>query len=67
MAIRLKNSDVWTSFGVCFLPILGVYYPLMMYGVDLAKSGDMPPHCVWLGNLVLAAIGYWLMRKVVRY
>jgi lipopolysaccharide export system permease protein len=67
LAIRLRNSDVWTSFGVCFLPILGVYYPLMMYGVDLAKSGDMPPHCVWLGNLVLGGIGYWLIRKVLRY
>ena len=67
LAIRLRNADVWTSFGICFLPILAVYYPLMMYGVGLAKSGEMPPHCVWLGNLVLAVIGYWLIRKVLRY
>jgi lipopolysaccharide export system permease protein len=67
LAIRLRNADVWSSFWICFLPILLVYYPLMMYGVGLAKSGEMPPHVVWLGNLVLAAIGYWQVRKVLRY
>lgn len=67
LAIRLRNSDFWTSFAICFMPILIVYYPLMMYGVDLAKSGEMPPHCVWIGNVVLGLVGYWLIRKVMRY
>jgi lipopolysaccharide export system permease protein len=67
LAIRLRNADGWSSFGLCFLPILIVYYPLMIHGVDLAKSGRMPPVCVWLGNLVLAAVGYWQSRWVVRY
>jgi lipopolysaccharide export system permease protein len=67
LAIRLRNADGWSSFGLCFLPILLVYYPLMIYGVSMAKSGDMPPACVWLGNLVLFAIGYWQIRKVLRY
>ena len=66
LAIRLR-SDVWTTFGLCFLPILVVYYPLMMYGADLAKSGDMPPYIAWMGNLVLAAVGYLQMRKIIRY
>ncbi|MGE3776494.1 MAG: LptF/LptG family permease, partial [Pirellulaceae bacterium] len=67
LAIRLRSADVWSSFGICFLPILVVYYPLMMYGVDLAKSGDMPPICVWLGNGVLGLIGFWQIRHVLRY
>jgi len=67
LAIRLRNADLWTSFGICFLPILLVYYPLLAFGVDQAKSGDLPPYCVWTGNLILFLAGAWLMRKIVRY
>ncbi len=66
LAIRLRNADVMTTFGICFLPILLVYYPLFAYGLDRAKDGALPPYCVWLGNLVCAAIGWWLLRRVVR-
>ena len=58
---------MWTSFGLCFLPILLLYYPLLMYGLDRAKSGALPPYCIWLGNLVLLGGSFWLLRKVMRY
>ena len=67
LAIRLRNSDLMTTFGICFLPILIVYYPLFAYGLDRAKNGALPPYCVWLGNVVCLAIGAWLLRKVSRY
>lgn len=67
MAIRLRNSDFLTSFFVCFLPILVVYYPLMLGGVDGAKNGTLPPYGVWLGNLLLTIWGVWLLRRVLRY
>lgn len=67
MAIRLRNRDALTSFFLCFLPILGVYYPLMMYGIDGAKNGTIPPFAVWVGNLLLLAWGAYLLRKVIRY
>ncbi|MFT5525834.1 MAG: lipopolysaccharide export system permease protein [Pirellulaceae bacterium] len=67
LAIHLKNSDIWTSFAVCFLPILVVYYPLLAYGVDRAKCGALPPYSVWLGNLMLLIVGTYLVRKVIRY
>lgn len=67
LAIRLKNSDFLTSFFLCFLPILVVYYPLLMFGVDRAKSGALPPESVWLGNIVLLAAGVLMLRKVIRY
>jgi lipopolysaccharide export system permease protein len=67
VAIRLRNSDFITSFFACFLPILVLYYPLLMFGIDRAKNGILPPHIVWLGNLILALIGVWQMRKVIRY
>lgn len=67
LAIRMRNRDLWTSFAVCFLPILIVYYPLLAYGVDRAKSGDLPPYSVWLGNVILALAGLWILRRILRY
>lgn len=67
LAVRIRSADVWTSFLCCFAPILVGYYPLLAYGVDLAKSGELPPCCVWLGNLVLFAVGYWMLQRVQRY
>jgi lipopolysaccharide export system permease protein len=66
LAIRMKSADVFAAFGACFLPILIVYYPLLAYGIDRAKAGAVSPACVWLANLVLAAIGAWLLRRVIR-
>jgi lipopolysaccharide export system permease protein len=67
IAIWLRNKDFLTSFFLCFLPILVVYYPLMIYGIDGAKNGTIPPISVWAGNMVLLAAGAWLLRKVLRY
>lgn len=67
LAIQLRNADIWTSFGLCFFPILLTYYPLLMYGLDRAKCGALPPYSIWLGNLVLFGISLWLIRKVMRH
>jgi lipopolysaccharide export system permease protein len=67
MAIRLRNRDFLTSFFLCFLPILVVYYPLLIWGVDGAKSGSLPAYSVWTGNLLLLGWGAYLLRKVLRY
>lgn len=67
MAVWLRNRDFLTSFFLCFLPILIVYYPLLMYGVDGAKNGTIPPQSVWVGNVLLVVWGVWMLRKVLRY
>ncbi|MGV3605669.1 MAG: LptF/LptG family permease [Planctomycetaceae bacterium] len=67
LAVRLRNSDYMTTFGICFLPILIFYYPLLAYGLDQAKSGELPPYVVWLANVVCGAIGLWQLRFVQRY
>jgi lipopolysaccharide export system permease protein len=66
MAIRMRNADFLTSFFLCFLPILIVYYPVFILGVDQAKAGKVPPIAVWAGNLLMLLWGWWLMRRVVR-
>jgi lipopolysaccharide export system permease protein len=66
MAIRMRNADFLTSFFLCFLPILVVYYPLFMLGVSRAKAGTLPAPGVWLANILIALWGAWLLRRVIR-
>jgi lipopolysaccharide export system permease protein len=66
MAIRMRNADFLTSFFMCFLPILLVYYPIFILGVDQAKRGAVPPIAVWLGNVLIVLWGCWLLRRVIR-
>jgi lipopolysaccharide export system permease protein len=67
LAILMKRSDVMSTFAVCFIPILLIYYPLLAFGLDRAKAGALPPYTVWAANLLLVGIGVWLLRRVVRY
>ena len=64
LAIWCRTADYWSSFGVAFLPILLIYYPLFALGLEQAKDGGWPPYSVWLGNLALSAVGAWYLRKV---
>lgn len=67
MAIWRRHSEFWGNFFACFLPILLVFYPLLAFTVDFAKDGILPPQSVWLGNIVLACCGIWLIRRIVRF
>lgn len=67
LAIRMRSANFFTTFAACFLPILLVYYPLLMFGVGRCKDGVVPPYTVWLGNVVLCAAGGWLIHRVARY
>lgn len=67
LAIQMKRSDLMSTFGCVFLPILVLYYPFFHYGFDQAKTGALPPYSVWAANLVMVAIGLWMLRRVVRY
>jgi lipopolysaccharide export system permease protein len=66
MAIRMRNADFLTSFFLCFLPILVVYYPVFMLGVSRVKAGVLPPPAVWMGNILIMLWGLWLLRRVIR-
>ena len=67
LAIRRRNGEFWTTFFLCFVPILIVYYPILMVSIEQAKNGDMPPYSVWLGNIALLLWSVFLIRRVIRY
>ncbi|MEW4564038.1 LptF/LptG family permease [Bremerella sp. JC770] len=66
LAIRQRSSDFITSFFTAFLPVLLLYYPLMALGVDRAKDGQWPAAMVWLGNVVVIAVGSWLLHRTLK-
>lgn len=66
VAMRLRASNYATTFGICFLPILFLYYPLFMYGLNGAKMGTLPPYAAWLGNVACTAIGVVLLVREIR-
>ena len=67
LAIRRRNGEFWTTFFLCFIPILIVYYPILMVSIEQAKNGDLPPYSVWLGNITLLIWSIFLIRKILRY
>ena len=67
LAMILRRADFLSSFFACFLPILLVYYPLLLGGVDQVKSGALPSYSVWAGNGLMLLWGCWLIKRVLRY
>lgn len=67
LAILRRNSNFIQIFFLCFVPVLLVYYPLIMLGIDWGKQGRTPPIAVWTGNVVFFAVGLYLLRRVIRY
>ena len=67
VAMLWRHADGLTNFFVCFLPILAVYYPLLMIGEDLSTSGTLPPISFWMGNVILTIPAVLLLRRIVRH
>jgi lipopolysaccharide export system permease protein len=67
VAMLWRHADVLTNFFICFLPILAVYYPLLMFGEDLSTSGKLPPIFFWTANVSMLIPAFFLIRRVVKH
>jgi len=67
MSILIRSADYAWTFGLCFIPILLIYYPLFGLALDRAKDGSWPPVSLWLGNAVLLILGTLMLRRVLRH
>jgi lipopolysaccharide export system permease protein len=67
VAMVWRHADGLTNFFVCFLPILALYYPLLMLGEHLSTTGVLPPISFWMGNVVLAIPAIILLRWINRH
>lgn len=68
VGILFARRDFLSAFISCFVPIITVYYPLMLFGVNLGKEGTLPPsQALWMGNLVLIALSLWAYPKILKH
>ncbi len=67
VGIWFSRSDYLSSFITCFLPIVFVYYPLMLCGTGMAKEGkiNMIP-LVWGADGVVGLIGLILFWRLLK-
>lgn len=67
IGIMFSRSDYLGAFMTCFLPIVIVYYPLMLAGTNLAKDGKVNEILlVFAADAVIAACGVVLLRFLAR-
>jgi lipopolysaccharide export system permease protein len=68
VGILFARRDFLSAFISCFMPIILVYYPLMLFGVNLGKEGIVWPEMVWIGNVVLwVAAWAWALPPVRKH
>jgi lipopolysaccharide export system permease protein len=67
-SILQARRQFMTSFIICFLPILIVYYPTMFLMINLCKTGTIQPvWAMWVPNAILLLAGTLICGKVIRY
>mgnify|MGYP002622578815 CR=1 FL=1 len=67
VAMWSRSADTMSVFFICFLPILLVYYPLLIVGENIARGGVLPSLSVWLADTVLFVAGAGLTYKFTRH
>jgi lipopolysaccharide export system permease protein len=67
VGIWLSRSDYLSAFITCFLPIVFIYYPLILCGTGLAKDGRYNLFTmVWGADLMMGALGAVLFWRLLR-
>jgi lipopolysaccharide export system permease protein len=67
-AIYKAKSQFLTSFMFCFVPIVAVYYPLILGIMTQSKKGAIDPAWgMWLGNFVLLGAAFFVLKRVRRH
>ncbi|MFN4259011.1 MAG: LptF/LptG family permease [Gemmataceae bacterium] len=68
VGIWLSKSDYLSAFITCFLPIVLLYYPLLLCGSNLARDGNIHPALtVWFANVLIVLIAVFLFRRLLKH
>ncbi len=67
VGIWFSRSDYLSSFITCFLPIVFIYYPLVLCGTGLAKEGRYDLFTmVWGADILMGLVGGVLFWRLLR-
>ena len=67
VGIMFARRDFLSAFITCFLPIIVLYYPLTLAGVNLAKEGAAFRYIVFAGDAVLLIVGGLVVLKIRKH
>ena len=67
VGIWANRADYLSTFVICFLPTLFIYYPLLLAGSGMGKDGKFPLGLgCWLADIVVGAIAILLNVRLLR-
>jgi len=67
IGIWFSKSDYLSAFITCFLPIVVMYYPMLLCGINMGKSGSVPPAIsVWVANVLMGIAAFFLFRRLLK-
>lgn len=67
-SIMQGRRQFLTNFILCFIPVLLVYYPVVLLMMDLGKNAVVNPMWgLWIGNGLLFLAGWFVLRKVLQH
>jgi lipopolysaccharide export system permease protein len=67
VGIWFSRSDYLSAFITCFLPVVFVYYPLILCGTNFVKQGRVGAvPGLWAANVLLAFAALGLFRRLLR-
>ncbi|MGE3818208.1 MAG: LptF/LptG family permease [Isosphaeraceae bacterium] len=68
VGILFARRDFLSAFISCFVPIILLYYPLMMLGVNMGKEGIFDPtYALWGGNVLLGVLAGFVLPPVLKH
>ena len=66
LGILTRTGNILISFGISFLTVILVYYPLSVVGVIFAEDQIAIIPSIWGANIVLTILGFFLFWKSLR-
>ncbi|MFL5329722.1 MAG: LptF/LptG family permease [Gemmataceae bacterium] len=67
VGVWFHRADYLSAFVTCFLPVVMIYYPLVLAGTNLAKEGRVPALLsVWMADALTMFAGAVMLRKLFR-
>ncbi len=67
VGIWANRADYLSTFVICFLPAVFIYYPLLLAGSGMGKDGKIPLGLgCWIANIVIGVFGVLLNARLLR-
>ena len=68
VGIIFARRDFLSAFITCFLPIILLYYPLMLLGVNMGKENVLNPmYTLWGSNVLLGILAGFALPTVIKH